>query len=187
MADDSKLPDPFFDSALHYVLENEGGYSNNPADKGGPTNWGITQADLSAYLGRKASADDVKAMTRDVAAAIYKANYWLPLVCNKCPSEALATMIFDQGGVRGVGSAQKLLKAIVGIPDNVSYSTAWDILNSRKVGTPDIYKRIALAFAKQSLAPYIRICTANPSQLVFLSGWSTRVLRLFDLVFWRST
>jgi lysozyme family protein len=33
-----------FPQSLSYVLENEGGYVNHPADPGGATNKGVTQA-----------------------------------------------------------------------------------------------------------------------------------------------
>ena len=42
------------------ILRREGGYVNHPADKGGPTNFGITQDTLSRYIGRQALISDVK-------------------------------------------------------------------------------------------------------------------------------
>lgn len=41
-----------FDDAFTYTIGNEGGYSNDPNDSGGPTNFGITIGDLSRFLGR---------------------------------------------------------------------------------------------------------------------------------------
>jgi hypothetical protein len=48
------------EDALAFTLKNEGGFTDNPADKGGPTNKGITIGRLSEYLGRKATKDEVK-------------------------------------------------------------------------------------------------------------------------------
>ncbi len=60
------------DDIFNDILSKEGGYVNNPNDKGGPTNWGITQAVARAhgYVG------DMRNLTRDQALAIYEADYW---------------------------------------------------------------------------------------------------------------
>ena len=45
------------DCLINDVIERfEGGYTNHPADRGGPTNMGITRAALSEYLGRRLRA-----------------------------------------------------------------------------------------------------------------------------------
>ncbi|HET7849893.1 MAG TPA: glycosyl hydrolase 108 family protein, partial [Pseudolabrys sp.] len=45
-----------YDAALARVLAHEGGYSNHPADPGGPTNFGITIADYRRYVKPGATA-----------------------------------------------------------------------------------------------------------------------------------
>ena len=61
---------------INEVIERfEGGYSNHPADRGGPTNMGITQATLSEYLGRPASVDEVRSLSRAQAVAIYRSRW----------------------------------------------------------------------------------------------------------------
>jgi Glycosyl hydrolase 108 len=40
-----------FDACMPFIFKAEGGYSDNPADPGGPTNYGITLATLRAYEG----------------------------------------------------------------------------------------------------------------------------------------
>ncbi|MFT3978580.1 MAG: glycosyl hydrolase 108 family protein, partial [Sphingomonas bacterium] len=54
------------------VIGREGGYSNNPADRGGATRWGITEkvARANGYRG------DMRALPRETAAAIYRRLYW---------------------------------------------------------------------------------------------------------------
>ena len=56
------------------ILSIEGGYSNNPADRGGETNWGITKATARAngYQG------EMKALTREEAYAILRTPVKLP-------------------------------------------------------------------------------------------------------------
>jgi lysozyme family protein len=59
------------DSMIEATIGKEGGYSNHPADTGGPTRWGITQrvARANGYNG------DMKTLPRETAVAIYKAQY----------------------------------------------------------------------------------------------------------------
>lgn len=50
----------------------EGGYSNHPSDRGGPTRWGITQntARSNGYYG------DMRHYPREMAVAVYLKVYW---------------------------------------------------------------------------------------------------------------
>src|SRR5262245_32852425 len=61
--------------AIEAVLAREGGYVDHPADRGGPTNYGITLARLAESRGRRTTADDVRMMSRDEAIAIYERDY----------------------------------------------------------------------------------------------------------------
>ena len=65
-----------FDACLALVLKYEGGYVDHPRDPGGPTNMGITIATLSHELGHAATREDVRQMTRETAAAIYRKKFW---------------------------------------------------------------------------------------------------------------
>ncbi|MEW9585526.1 glycoside hydrolase family 108 protein [Paraburkholderia sp. DGU8] len=64
-----------FDDAFDALIGNEGGYSNNPADPGGETMWGVTArvARAAGYTG------PMKNLPRDTAKAIAKKLYWDPL------------------------------------------------------------------------------------------------------------
>ena len=67
------------ESALVFTLKNEGGYTDHPLDKGGPTNKGITIGRLSEYLGRNATKDEVKNLDFETIKLIYKkCNYSVP-------------------------------------------------------------------------------------------------------------
>ena len=62
-----------FDDYIPTLLKEEGGYTNDPDDAGGETNWGITiaRARAAGYTG------DMKDMTRDQAIGIYRLFYWI--------------------------------------------------------------------------------------------------------------
>lgn len=59
--------------AIEFVLRHEGGYSNDPNDPGGETNWGISKR---SYPDR-----DIKNLTIDQAKDIYYNDYWLKNDC----------------------------------------------------------------------------------------------------------
>lgn len=98
-----------FPRCLAPILKWEGGYSNDPGDSGGPTNLGITQKDLSDWLGRQASIQDVKDMSLDTATAIYRKRYWDPLLCDQL-QVAIALMTFNCGVNSGVSRGAKFLQ-----------------------------------------------------------------------------
>ncbi|HDS6906945.1 TPA: glycoside hydrolase family 108 protein [Klebsiella oxytoca] len=77
------------------ILGKEGGYVNNPNDKGGPTNWGITQAVARAH----GYSGDMRDLTRQQALDILTADYWygprFDLVATVSPS--IAAELCDTG------------------------------------------------------------------------------------------
>ena len=75
-----------YNYALEQVLLSEGGYTNDPRDPGGPTNFGITIYDYRAYINHAGTATDVKNMTKAQAAAIYKSKYWDAVNGDNLPS-----------------------------------------------------------------------------------------------------
>ena len=85
------------------VIARESGYSHHPADRGGPTNMGITQAVARA----NGYAGDMKAMPRSVAEGIYRRLYWdqpgYAFVAEM--SGSVAAELFDTGVNMGVGTA----------------------------------------------------------------------------------
>jgi hypothetical protein len=68
-----KTPDEMIDD----ILAREGGFVNHPADRGGPTNFGVTQATLASWRGREATIDDVRSLTIDEARDIYRTKYYV--------------------------------------------------------------------------------------------------------------
>jgi lysozyme family protein len=99
------------------VLAHEGGYVNHPSDPGGPTNYGITLGEYSAFKQRKVTAAEVRAMPLADAKAIYRATYWAKLRGDDLPA-GLDYAVFDYGVNSGTGRAAKVLQRICGLPDD---------------------------------------------------------------------
>jgi lysozyme family protein len=114
-------PDGLFDRALAHVLEMEGGYSDDPFDPGGPTNFGITLADLARDKGvaitpesTQALKAELRAIPRAAVRRIYLQHYWRPSRAPRLPA-AIAFMHFDAAVNHGVTSAARMLQRAIGV------------------------------------------------------------------------
>ena len=98
-----------FDKSLAMLLHHEGGYVNHPEDPGGETNLGVTKRVYDEWGGEK----DMKDLTPDDVAPIYRENYWNRLKCDDLPS-GVDFCVFDWGVNSGTGRAAKALQKVVG-------------------------------------------------------------------------
>lgn len=96
------------------ILQQEGGFVNNPADPGGATNLGITKATLEAFREKPVTEDDVRNLTKDEAQEIYRAKYWNVMRCNDLPP-GIDLMVFDFGVNAGPQRSVKLLQKAAGV------------------------------------------------------------------------
>jgi|APCry1669192522_1035417.scaffolds.fasta_scaffold00206_5 lysozyme family protein len=103
-----------FDRSLALVLKSEGGYSNNPADPGGATQWGITHIDYDAYRKRRGlKPQDVRRMTPQERDDIYRTKYWDGAKCDDLPS-GVDYCVFDGAVNSGVAQSVKWLQRAIG-------------------------------------------------------------------------
>ncbi len=93
----------------------EGGYVNDPDDGGGPTNLGITARTLGVWrkLGRDATEDEVRAVTREEAEGIALALYWNAVRGDQLPG-GIDIYAADFAFNSGPGTAARILQELVG-------------------------------------------------------------------------
>ena len=112
------------DAMIDDVIRREGGFSDHPNDRGGPTNYGITQQVARAY----GFLADMCPLPRSAAVNIYKTRYWtgpkFDQVAAICP--AIGDELFDTGINMGPATAGKFLQR------------ALNVLNRGAVDYPDI-------------------------------------------------
>ena len=100
-----------FKKALAFVLKWEGGFVDDPDDKGGATNKGITQNTYNAYLKQKGLPQkSVNNITQSEVEAIYYSRYWIAAKCNTMTKQ-FAVLAFDTAVNMGVGRVSQFLKA----------------------------------------------------------------------------
>jgi lysozyme family protein len=90
-----------FDKSYEYTLKNEGGWSNHPSDKGGATMKGVTLATYSRWLGRPATAKELREIKPETVKEIYKAWYWDINRLDWVERFPIACAIYDLGVVCG--------------------------------------------------------------------------------------
>lgn len=164
-----------FDKCFEHVVGVEGSFSNDKADRGGATMYGITHAELSRWRGYKVTVDEVRHLTIDEAKKIYKRNYWDEMKLDLIAKDERCLLLFDQGVNRGTATAIKQAQAVVGVQ--------WDGKNgpitSKAVNEFD-KTEFCRNYLKASITAYANICIKNNSQLVFLRGWLNRAYKLMD-------
>ena len=94
---------------LDFILAIEGGYSDHPDDPGGKTNLGITQGTLSEWLGRPATAEEVKELTPKAVRPIYLERYYKRVSAHQMPI-AIGFVVADFAVNAGPGRAAKCLQ-----------------------------------------------------------------------------
>lgn len=142
-----------FNQALHFVLNQEGGFVNDPDDKGGATNKGITQGTYDAY--RKAHnkpVQTVKNITDSEVSDIYYNNYWMKAGCDKM-TPIFAVISFDTAVNMGIGRVKEFMQAAE-------------------------YKSTDKFFLAR-IAKYVEFARVG-TQKKFLLGWLNRVFKLID-------
>ncbi len=93
-----------FDEAFNFTIGNEGGYVNDPYDKGGETKWGISQRSYPRL--------SIKSLTKEQAKSIYHNDYWKPAydeLLNKDLSIRLFDMAINSGAYNAEITLQKAI------------------------------------------------------------------------------
>lgn len=161
------------ESALKFVLLQEGGYSNDAADSGGATNYGITESEYNAdRVKRGLPAQSIRVITAEEVRSIYDRNYWQAGKCGQLP--ALLDLVHFDGCVNiGIGGATRLLQKAVGskVDGGFGPQTLKDIEHALKDNDA---KAIALNIIDLRREYYRRIVDRNATQGVFLKGWLNR-------------
>ena len=165
-----------FDTSFALMIVHEGGYSNHPSDPGGMTNLGVTKKVWEDWIGNDTNEAEMRALTVEIVAPLYKAKYWDKVKCDDLPM-GLDYAVFDYAVNSGVGRSSKTLQRSCGV-------------------TVDgmIGRKTLSAVAEQSAGDLINsVCDSRQAFLeglstfnVFGNGWTRRVLEVrakaFDMI-----
>lgn len=170
-----------FKNALAFVLLQEGGFCDHPADRGGATNKGITQSVYDSYRTKNGQAvRSVQDIEDQEVVDIYRAGYWEAAGCHKMEDPDLQLLVFDWAVNSGPGAPVKRLQKMVGVEQDgkVGPATLAAIAKHReKYGA-----KMVAQLTVQRVRFYMDLVAKNPSQGVFLEGWLRRSMDLLEAI-----
>ena len=102
-----------FDKCLEMLLHHEGGYVNDSRDSGGMTNLGVTKRVYDKWIDRESTEQEMRDLTPEDVAPIYKKNYWDRVKGDLLPS-GLDWACFDWAVNSGSGRPAKAVQRAVG-------------------------------------------------------------------------
>jgi lysozyme family protein len=155
-----------FDQAFDILLKHEGGFSDHPADPGGKTRFGITEA-VAREVGYRG---DMRELPLDLAKRIYKDRYWDAVRAEELP-EAIRYAVFDAAVNSGPRQAIRWLQRAVGTRDDGIIGP--QTLAAVRAADPE-------RLLRQLLAQRLRFMTGLPGWSAFGRGWARRIADLME-------
>lgn len=171
-----------FSKISDVILRHEGEYVNDPDDKGGETNMGITLDTWKAFapsdLGIQATSKTLKEMTKQQAETIYYNHYWNPKGFCKIENAKIALMIYDWTITSGLAVKQirKLLNSEYDSRISVSNEMNDDMIHC--INNVDSQEQLLNRIADVRRDYYRSLTVTNGApntQVKFLKGWLARV------------
>jgi lysozyme family protein len=152
-----------FRQSLAYLLKDEGGNDDDPADHGGRTSRGITQREYTSWRKKQGLPNrDVWTATTKEIETIYHDEYWDPH-CDLLPS-GTDYLYFDMAVNAGPSRATKLLQKALGVTADGAFGP-----NTKRAVEEANVKDLIKKYTEVKRAFYIGL-----NQPRFTKGWMNR-------------
>lgn len=171
-----------FKQALQLVLQNEGGYVNDPNDAGGETYKGIARNMNSNWIGwtlidiqkKQSNFPANLANSSELNSEIehfYKINYWDKVKGDNLNDQRVANNIFDFAVNAGVSTSSVLAQKVAEVKeDGVIGNKSIEAINKLD---PEMFLAF---FTLAKIARYIDIVKKRPTNQKYFYGWVRRAL-----------
>ena len=154
-----------FETAVAFVLEQEGGISNLAGDSGGLTKFGISRNNHPEL--------DIAGLTKEQAIEIYRTDYWAKLCCNQLPN-GLDLLVFDAAVNQGPACAAKMLQSVLKITED-------SIVGPSTIESARRAPNVVTDYLAQRMYQY----ALHPQVAKFGRGWYRRLSAAAQLAFER--
>ncbi len=153
-----------------FILRWEGGFVDDPLDRGGATNKGITIGTFRNFYGKDATVEQLKNITDEQWLHIFKSGYWDKWKADDIENQSIANIVVDWAWGSGAATSIKQVQKILGVAvDGIvgdDTLTAINIAGQRSLFVKIHNRRIEFVE---------NIVKRDPSQARFLKGWKNRI------------
>lgn len=161
MADARKL--------MPFILRWEGGFVNDPLDRGGATNKGVTIGTFQSFYPGK-TVEDLKRITDNQWLNIFRSGYWEPCKADQIKNQAVANIVVDWAWASGSRTAIRKVQELLGVSvDGLVGNETLSAINGQDA--EELFDRIKVARYDFVDA----IVKRDPSQKRFINGWKSRI------------
>ena len=172
-----------FDKALTLILKLEGGYVNDPADRGGATNFGVTQKNYDKWrTDNDLDPREVKLISEDEVRTIYQVRYWQMSKADEMPWP-VSLVHFDSYVQHRPRVASEILQRATNFVarDQLRVDGIIGPLTIETARRQDP-KMLARSIIIERLFFYCRIVERDRTQAKFLKLWRPRMQRVLKVV-----
>ena len=155
-----------FDTAFALLLGHEGDFSDHPADPGGKTRFGVTEA-VAREVGYKG---DMRELPLDLAKRVFLERYWKPIRADDLPP-GIRYAVFDGAVNSGPAQATKWLQRALGVE-------ADGVIGPKTLAAA--YAQDMNALRLRMLAQRLRFMTGLTNWPSFSRGWAKRIADLME-------
>jgi len=154
---------------VQFIKRWEGGFVNDPVDRGGATNMGVTIGTFRSFFGQHQTIENLRNITDDQWFQIFKRGFWDRWRADEIRHQSVANAVVDwlwSSGVHGIRRPQRLLNVV---DDGIVGPITLRALNSCKA--EEVFFEI-----RGSRKMFIHeIIQGNASQERFRNGWLNRI------------
>lgn len=155
---------------MPFILKWEGGFVNDPLDRGGATNKGITIGTFRTFYGPDATVDQLKSITEEQWLHIFRTGYWNPWRADEISNQSIANICVDWAWASGTRTSIKAVQQLLG----VSVDGVVGVRTLAAINGAD--SRILFEQIHAARMTFVdRIVARDPSQSRFIKGWKNRI------------
>lgn len=153
-----------------FILKWEGGFVDDPLDRGGATNKGITIGTFRNFYGKDATVEQLKHITDEQWLHIFKSGYWDKWKADDIENQSIADIVVDWAWASGTVTSIKQVQKILGVAvDGIVGNDTLTAINTE-------YQRSLFVKIHSRRIEFVEnIVKRDPSQARFLKGWKNRI------------